>query len=78
MTYKKNDDLRTAARECPIDQIVVETDGPYLSPEPVRNQRINEPAFVMHIARRIAQERGMTLAAFDAATTRNAERFFGF
>lgn len=78
VTYKKNDELRKAARECPIDQIVVETDGPYLSPEPVRSQRINEPAFVVHTAARIAQEKGVSVEAFDEATTRNAHRFFGF
>ena len=78
VTYKKNDELRRAARECPLDQIVFETDGPYLSPEPVRSQRINEPAFVIHIAKRIAQEKGVSVEAFDEATTRNAHRFFGF
>lgn len=78
VTYKKNDELRTAARECPIEQIVVETDGPYLSPEPVRSQRINEPAFVAHIATCIAKEKGVSIDAFDEATTRNARSFFGF
>lgn len=77
VTYKKNDALREAAKACPIEQIVVETDGPYLSPEPVRNQRVNEPAFVVHVARRIADVRGMSYDAFDAQTTRNAERFYG-
>ncbi len=77
VTYKKNDDLRRAARECPLDQLFVETDGPYLSPEPVRAQRINEPAFVMHIARCIAKEKGVSVEAFDEATTRNAHEFFG-
>lgn len=78
VTYKKNDQLRQAARDCPIDQIVVETDGPYLSPEPVRSRRVNEPAFVVHIAACIARERGLSLEEFDESTTRNASRFFGF
>lgn len=78
VTYKKNDELRRAARECPLEQILVETDGPYLSPEPVRSQRVNEPAFVAHIAARIAQEKGVSVDAFDEATTRNARGFFGF
>ena len=77
VTYKKNDALREAASLVPIDQIVVETDGPYLSPEPVRHRRVNEPSFVVHIARTIADVRGMTYDDFDAAVTRNAERFFG-
>ena len=76
VTYKKNDALRAAAVACPIDQIVVETDGPYLSPEPMRHQRVNEPAFVVHVARRIAEARAMTYDAFDAATTLNAEQFY--
>ena len=78
VTYKKNDELRRAARDCPIDQLVVETDGPYLSPEPVRAQRINEPAFVAHIAACIAKEKGVSIEAFDEATTRNARELFGF
>ena len=78
VTYKKNDELRRAARDCPIGQIFIETDGPYLSPEPVRAQRINEPAFVMHVARCIAKEKGISVDAFDEATTRNARAFFGF
>ncbi len=77
VTYKKNDELRSAARDCPIDQMFVETDGPYLSPEPVRAQRINEPAFVVHIAACVAKEKGISLGAFAEATTRNARGFFG-
>ena len=77
VTYKKNDALREAARDCPIEQLVVETDAPYLSPEPMRSQKINEPALVVHVARRIAELKGMSYDAFDAATTRNAEQFFG-
>ena len=77
VTYKKNDALREAARDCPIDQLVVETDAPYLSPEPMRSQKINEPALVVHVSRRIAELKGMSYDAFDAATTANAERFFG-
>ncbi|HQY88287.1 MAG TPA: TatD family hydrolase [Tepidisphaeraceae bacterium] len=76
VTYKKNDELRDAARLVPIDRIFVETDAPYLSPEPVRAQRINEPAHVMHIAQKLAEMFGMLLEDFDAQTTRNAESFF--
>jgi TatD DNase family protein len=76
VTYKKNDALREAAKACPIERIVVETDAPWLSPEPVRSQRVNEPGFVMHVARRIAEVKGIPFDAFDAATTANALRFF--
>jgi TatD DNase family protein len=57
---------------------MVETDAPFLSPEPVRSIKPCEPAMVVHVARRIAQERGMDLPAFDALTNANAERFFGW
>ena len=60
----------------PLDQLLVETDAPYLSPEPMRSQKINEPALVVHVARKIAELKGMDYVAFDAATTKNAERFF--
>lgn len=76
VTYKKNDELRQAARSVPIDRIFVETDSPYLSPEPVRSQRINEPAHVVHIARKLAELFGMLIEDFDAQTTRNAESLF--
>jgi TatD DNase family protein len=78
VTYKQNDELRAIARDCPADRIVVETDAPWLSPEPVRSQKTCEPAFVMHTARRIAELRGMLLDEFDALTTRNAERLYGW
>jgi TatD DNase family protein len=76
VTYKKNDALREAARLVPMDRIVVETDAPYLSPEPMRSQKINEPALVMHVARRLADDRGMSLTEFDRITTDNARRLF--
>jgi TatD DNase family protein len=78
VTFKKNDELRSIARDCPADRIVVETDAPWLSPEPVRSQKTCEPAFVMHTAKRIAESRGLLLSEFDAITTRNAARFFGW
>ena len=76
VTYKRNDALRDVARFVPDDRFVVETDAPYLSPEPVRSVKTNEPAFVMHTAAAIARERGVTLDALDALTTANARRFF--
>ncbi|MFT3786450.1 MAG: TatD family hydrolase [Tepidisphaeraceae bacterium] len=78
VTYKKNDELRAIARDVPNDRIVVETDSPYLSPEPVRNQKTCEPAFVMHTARRIAEAKGLLLTEFDELTTRNAETLYGW
>ena len=76
ITYKKNDDLRAVVRLTPLDRLFVETDAPYLSPEPVRKIKTNEPAFVMYTARMIAQVKGLTLADADRATTDNVRKFF--
>lgn len=78
VTYKKNDALREAVRLTPTDRVVVETDAPYLTPEPMRRQKINEPALVVHVADVVARENGVTRDAIDRLTTRNAEHFFGW
>lgn len=77
VTFKNAETIRQAARYAPLDRIMVETDAPYLSPEPVRKIRPNEPAFVAHTARFLAALRKEEYDAFAAATTANAERFFG-
>ena len=76
VTYKRSDELREVAKFTPADRILVETDAPYLSPDPVRKQKTNEPAFVMHTAAVVAQVRGMTLPELDELTTANTLRFF--
>ena len=76
VTYKKNDELREAARLVPDDRLLVETDAPYLSPEPVRKIKTNEPAFVVHVAETLARVRGVSVQEIDRLTTANAERFF--
>lgn len=76
VTYKKSDELRAVAAAIPADRILVETDSPYLSPEPVRKLKRNEPANVVHTAARLAEERGESLAAFAAQSTANARRLF--
>jgi TatD DNase family protein len=75
ITYKKSDELRKAAAAAPLDRIMVETDCPYLAPTPHRGQR-NEPAFVVHTAKTLADIRGVTLEALATATTENAIRLF--
>ena len=55
VTFKKSDDLRAVAASVPADRILVETDSPYLAPDPLRGKR-NEPANVVHTARRLAAE----------------------
>ncbi|MGB7158069.1 MAG: TatD family hydrolase [Tepidisphaeraceae bacterium] len=76
VTFKKADGLREAAKGVPDDRILVETDAPYLTPEPMRKQKINEPAMVVHVAEALARVRGTTAAEIDRLTTANAKRFF--
>lgn len=77
VTFKNADEVRQAARICPSDRILVETDSPFLTPEPRRNVRPNEPAFVELTARYVARLRGVEFADFARLTSQNAERFFG-
>lgn len=76
VTFKKADDLRKIAARVPDDRIVVETDGPFLTPHPYRGKRPNKPAYVRFVAERIAALRGLTEAEFAALSTANAERLF--
>lgn len=76
VTFKKSAEIQAAARAAPLDRIMVETDAPYLSPEPVRKVRPNEPAFVVHTARFLADIHGVPFEALAAQTTANAVRFF--
>ena len=75
VTYKKSQDLRDVAAAVPADRILVETDSPYLAPEPLRGKR-NEPANVMHTARVVAAARGIAFDDFAARSTENARRLF--
>jgi TatD DNase family protein len=77
VTFKKSTELRHVASRIPIDRLLVETDSPYLSPEPLRGKRPNEPARVVHTARAIAQARGISDHELAARTTENARRLFG-
>lgn len=76
LTFKNAHALRDAAKGAPDDRILVETDAPYLTPEPMRKQKTNEPAMVVHVARMLADVRGTTVAEIDRLTTANAKRFF--
>ncbi len=77
MVTFKNWNLDHAVRETPADRLLLETDGPYLAPVPHRGKR-NEPAFVRHVAERLAVVRGVPVDELIALTTRNASRVFGF
>jgi TatD DNase family protein len=76
VTYKKSQALRDCAATIPDDRLLIETDAPYLSPEPVRSIRRNEPAYVRHTAECIARARGVTVEEIAALTTANACRLF--
>ena len=76
VTYPKASDLRDAAERVPAELLLVETDAPYLSPQPVRG-RPNEPANVIHTARLVADLRGVDYAELERAVDANAERVFG-
>jgi TatD DNase family protein len=75
-TYPKAAEVRTAAQIVPADRLLLETDAPYLAPVPHRGKR-NEPAFVAHTARALAQALNQDPEQLAAATTANFERLFG-
>jgi|CXWL01.1.fsa_nt_gi TatD DNase family protein len=76
VTFKKSDELREVARFIPADRLMIETDAPYLSPEPLRNSRPNEPSYLIHTARCVADARGLSVEELADLTTTNARRFF--
>jgi TatD DNase family protein len=76
VTFRNARDLQQAAVDVPLDRVLVETDCPYLSPEPVRRQKINEPSLMIHTAGFMAGLRHMDLEFFAQAVTENARRFY--
>ncbi len=76
VTYPKSDVIRETVKQCPMHQLMVETDAPFLAPVPFRGKR-NEPAYVMEVARVIAELKNLSLEEIDAQTTKNAVEFFG-
>jgi len=87
VTYPKARELAFAAERAPLDRILVETDAPYLTPQAVRKQRTqrtssagtgNQPAFVVHTARFVAERRGISYDALEAAVHANSARLFGW
>ncbi len=77
VTYKNAGDLAAAAKLVPEDRLLVETDAPYLPPQAVRKER-NQPAFVAHTLRFLAELRGVAERELGAAVERNAARVFGW
>ena len=75
LTFKKSDALRELAAELPADRIMVETDAPYLAPGKFRGKR-NEPAYVVEVAKVLAETRGVSLEEISRQTTENFFRLF--
>ncbi|HWI06872.1 MAG TPA: TatD family hydrolase [Solirubrobacteraceae bacterium] len=75
VTYPKAQDLADAARHVPAERLLVETDAPYLTPQAVRKER-NQPAFVVHTARFVAERRDMEYEALERLVERNAATLF--
>lgn len=77
VTFSNAKEIAAAAKLVPDDRIMVETDAPYLSPEPVRTVRPNVPAHVAHTAQFLARLRGVDFEIFENTVDGNAQRFFG-
>jgi TatD DNase family protein len=75
VTFRSAASLREVAAVVPADRLLIETDSPFLSPEPLRGRR-NEPANVVHTARCLAIARGVSLERLAEETTANARRVF--
>jgi TatD DNase family protein len=75
VTYPTAQNLRDVAKDVPLDRLLVETDCPYLAPQPVRGKR-NEPGYVAHTAALLAEVKGVSVAELEDHTTRNARALF--
>jgi len=76
VTFKKADDLREVAKMIPLDRLMIETDCPYISPEPVRKIQPNEPALLIHTAAKLAQLHNLPLDQFAQIVTETSKEFF--
>ena len=76
VTFKTADTAREAAGAVPLNRLMIETDCPYMSPAPMRKQRVNEPALMVHTAAKIAELHGVTTEEIARITTENAVDFF--
>jgi TatD DNase family protein len=77
VTYPRNEALAASVERVPAERLLVETDAPYLTPQPVRKHR-NQPAYVVHTARFVAERRGVALAELERDLERTAARVFGW
>jgi TatD DNase family protein len=76
VTFKNAEKTRRAAGVVPLDRLMLETDCPYMSPEPMRKQKINEPALMIHTARFLAKLKGLDIERFSQSVTHTSGQFF--
>ncbi|OHB59260.1 MAG: hypothetical protein A2173_09910 [Planctomycetes bacterium RBG_13_44_8b] len=76
VTFKNADQTREAAKIVPLEKMMLETDCPYMSPEPLRKQKINEPALLVYTAQKIAELKQMPLEKFADEVTKTTKKFF--
>ena len=75
ITYPNAEELREVVKEVPLDKFMIETDCPYLAPQQFRGQR-NEPAYVVEVAKQIAEIKNLPLGDIERISTENAQEFF--
>ena len=75
VTFKKAETLQEVVAQVPLNRLILETDGPFLAPEPRRGKR-NEPALLLFTAKKVAELRGVSLSEIAQVTTANAEQLF--
>jgi len=76
VTFKQAHELQLVAQQLPLERMLIETDSPYLAPVPLRG-KINQPAYVIHVAKYIADLRNISVQEFALSTTSNYHRLFG-
>lgn len=75
ITFKNGDNQKDVAKKVPLDKLLIETDGPYLTPVPHRGKR-NRPEYIYYVAQEIANQKGITVEEVLEATTSNFKRVF--
>ncbi|MCH8518709.1 TatD family hydrolase [Candidatus Gracilibacteria bacterium] len=77
LTFKKSHDLQEVAHKLPLKHIILETDSPFLTPEPMRGREENEPLFVSHVLTKLQELRDESPDEIEQAVFENAKRFYG-
>ncbi|HBG27829.1 MAG: hypothetical protein A2Y10_06770 [Planctomycetes bacterium GWF2_41_51] len=77
ITFKNAELARECVKTVPLDRMMIETDCPYMSPEPMRKQKINEPALLIHTAQKIAELKGIDIETLSEQLENTTKEFFG-